>query len=143
MAAVGKESAPVMGRAAGFHGDRTGRDQRFGPALESGAAQDLPIDDATAMIEDADAEHVLGQVDADGSNLLHNFPSQYGLMMMSLNRGTLMPCDVTVASGRGSPSYSLEPTSYGRHRLAAPGQALHRPCAASRLLPPRSAQLQR
>jgi hypothetical protein len=41
------------------------------------------------------------------------------------------------------PNPSLEPTRYGRRRLAAPGQGSHRPSAASRHLPPRSSQLER
>jgi hypothetical protein len=42
-----------------------------------------------------------------------------------------------------TPNTSLEPTRYGRHRLAAPGHRGHCPSAASRHLPPRAAQLQR
>jgi hypothetical protein len=52
-----------------------------------------------ALIEDADSENFLGQVDADGSNLIHDFPSRFGLMMTNLNRGASMPCDFYVASG--------------------------------------------
>jgi hypothetical protein len=47
------------------------------------------------------------------------------------------------ATHRMRPNNSLEPTRSGRRRLAAPGHRCHRPSAASRLLPPRSAQLQR
>ena len=38
---------------------------------------------------------------------------------------------------------SFEPTLSGSRRLAAPGQVIHRPSAASRRLPTRSAQLER
>jgi len=38
---------------------------------------------------------------------------------------------------------SFEPTRFGSRRLAAPGQVSHRPSAASRRLPTRSAQLKR
>ena len=41
------------------------------------------------------------------------------------------------------PNPSLEPTRYGRHCLAAPGQSSHRPSAAKQHLPPRAAQLER
>jgi len=47
------------------------------------------------------------------------------------------------AAHRMRPNTSLEPTRSGRRRLAAPGHRCHRPSAASRPLPPRSAQLQR
>jgi hypothetical protein len=47
------------------------------------------------------------------------------------------------ATHRMRPNNSLEPTRSGRRRLAAPGHHCHRPSAASRRLPPRSAQLQR
>jgi hypothetical protein len=47
------------------------------------------------------------------------------------------------AAHRMRPNNSLEPTRSGRRRLAAPGHRCHRPSAASRRLPPRSAQLQR
>ena len=38
---------------------------------------------------------------------------------------------------------SLEPTRYGRRRLAAPGNRCHFPSAASQHLPPRAAWLDR
>jgi hypothetical protein len=38
---------------------------------------------------------------------------------------------------------SLEPTRYGRRRLAAPGQVSYCPSAAKRHLTPRAAQLKR
>jgi len=38
---------------------------------------------------------------------------------------------------RPRPNPSLEPTRYGRHCLAAPGQHIHCPCAAKQHLPPR------
>jgi hypothetical protein len=41
------------------------------------------------------------------------------------------------------PNPSLEPTRYGRHRLAASRQGGYRRCAAKRYLPPRSPQLER
>jgi len=41
------------------------------------------------------------------------------------------------------PNPSLEPTHYGRHRLAAPGLIWYCPYAAKRRLPPRSSQLER
>jgi len=47
------------------------------------------------------------------------------------------------APHRMRPNNSLEPTRSGRRRLAAPGYRCHHPSAASRPLPPRSAQLQR
>ena len=42
-----------------------------------------------------------------------------------------------------TPNPSLEPTRYGRRRLAAPGHRDHCPSAASRHLPQRAAQLER
>ena len=42
-----------------------------------------------------------------------------------------------------TPNPSLEPTRYGRHRLAPPGYAVHCPSAAKRRQPPRAAQLKR
>jgi len=41
------------------------------------------------------------------------------------------------------PNPSLEPTHYGKRRLAAPGPVGYSPYAASRRLPPRSSQLER
>ena len=41
------------------------------------------------------------------------------------------------------PNSSLEPTRYGRYRLAAPGPRCHCPSAAKRHLPPQAAQLER
>jgi hypothetical protein len=48
-----------------------------------------------------------------------------------------------LSSPPARPNPSLELTRYGRQRLAAPGAGAHCPCAASRRLPPRAAQLQR
>jgi len=104
-----------MRRAAGFHG-HIARLQRLSPAHEAGAAQHFAFDHRAARIDHADGEHILGQVDGDGSTLVHDFPCCLRLMIQHLNRGTSMPCDFTVASGRGSPSYSLEPPRYSRRR---------------------------
>ncbi|MFN9031330.1 MAG: hypothetical protein ACK5XM_14245, partial [Betaproteobacteria bacterium] len=53
-------------------------------------------------------------IDADGSTLVHDFPSWFRLMTRDLNRGTSMPCDFAVASGRGSPSYSFNADPFKR-----------------------------
>lgn len=77
VAAGGDEAAPVMRRAAGFHGHDAGACHRLRPALEGGAPQDLAVVDRTVGIEHADGEDVLGQIDADGSTLVHDFPSWF------------------------------------------------------------------
>lgn len=41
------------------------------------------------------------------------------------------------------PNPSLEPTRYGKRRLAAPGRSCYCPSAAKRHLPARAAQLER
>jgi hypothetical protein len=113
VAAGGEAASPVMRRAAGFHRHNAATGQRLGPALEGGPAQHLALDHSAARIEQADGKHILGEIDADGSNLSHDFPSRSRLMTRHLNRGTSMPCDSRVASGRGSPSYSFQRTAFG------------------------------
>jgi hypothetical protein len=64
-------------------------------------------------------------------------------MTQDLNRGTSMPCDFAVASGRGSPSYSLEPTRYGRHCKPGLSKSYYRLSPGLQYLPTRAAQLER
>jgi len=78
VAAGGEDATPVMRRAAGFHGHDAGAGQgqeSLGPALEGSPPQDLALDHGAARIEHADGEDILGQIDADGSHLFHDFPS--------------------------------------------------------------------
>ncbi|MFN9573139.1 MAG: hypothetical protein ACK58P_08860, partial [Betaproteobacteria bacterium] len=80
-----------------------------------------------------------GQIDADGSTLVHDFPSWFQLMTQDLNRGTSMPCDFAVASGRGSPSYSVKLTRYGRLCKPGPRHYYYRRVPGLQSLPPRAA----
>jgi hypothetical protein len=63
-----------MRRTTRLH-DHTARWQLDSPTLERVASENASLYDRTAHIQHAYRDHILCEINADGSNLFHDFPS--------------------------------------------------------------------
>src|SRR3954452_20432996 len=70
VAKLGDLAAPVVGAATGLHGHRTGR-QRGQERQELAAAQLLAKDHRARAVSPMELKDVLGEIEADGANLVH------------------------------------------------------------------------
>src|SRR4051794_11717668 len=70
MAELGDLAAPVVGAATGLHGHRAGR-QRCEERQKLAAAQLLAKDHRARAVSPMELKDVLGEIEADGANLVH------------------------------------------------------------------------
>jgi len=73
-----KPAAPVMRGAAGLHGNRAYR-QLLGPSLKCLALEDTTFQNSAVQVQRARCDHILRQVQANSSKLIHDFPFRYRL----------------------------------------------------------------
>jgi hypothetical protein len=73
-------STPLMGAAAGFHADEA-RWECGDEFQELVAADGLAQDDAAAGVDAVQREDGLCEIEANGSNLIHDFPSGFRLII--------------------------------------------------------------
>ena len=71
-------TTPVMCGAAGLHGNRA-YGQLLGPSLKGLALEDATFHSSAVQVQYARCDHILGQVQANSSKLIHDFPFRYRL----------------------------------------------------------------
>jgi len=67
-----------MRGAAGLHGNRAYR-QLLGPSLKGLALEDTTFQNSAVQVQCARCDHILRQVKANSSKLIHDFPFRYRL----------------------------------------------------------------
>src|SRR4051794_22759261 len=79
MTELGDLAPPIMRAAAGLHGHRAGR-QRCQERQKLAAAQLLAKDHRARTVSPMELKHVLGEIESDGANLVHERLLEWALI---------------------------------------------------------------
>src|SRR3954464_2161701 len=113
MAELGDLAAPVVGAATGLHGHRAGR-ERGQEREELAAAQLLAKDHRARAVSPMELKDVLGEIEADGANLVHERLLEWALTPPLWHAEAVGGVHTIKPKNRGRPSVqswstSLEP----------------------------------
>src|SRR4051794_32572352 len=127
MTELGDLTPPIMRAAAGLHGHRAGR-QRCQERQKLAAAQLLAKDHRARAVSPMELKDVLGEIEADGANLVHGRLLEWALTPPLWHADavggvhTITPQESTIqalkASHHRCPCWLKKPPSFHRNEIS-------------------------